>query len=261
VSERTADLQKSNDPLLAEIVADTERGRGPAGTAIRTGTLCWNRDILTDPQMAPWRAEALKRQYASSIALPLMYGKEAFGVLGLYAAETDAFNENTIEQFTDLANNLAFGVIALRTRQQRRRAEEALRESEQRLQGLNVLLENRVLERTSELVRSNEQLVQAQAGLRESEARFSAAFRASPALMTISRLSDEKYIEANDAFIRWYGLRREDIIGHATKELGAWLNPEDRARFWADLRRYGSVREFECRAHNHRGVGTFACFG
>jgi PAS domain S-box-containing protein len=354
--------------------ADTERGRGPAGTAIRRGAICSNRDILTDPRMAPWRAEALKRHYASSIALPLMSGNEAFGALSLYAAEPDAFNENTIEQFTDLANNLAYGVIALRTREQRRRAEEALRESEQRLQDivdnttsvvfvkdlelryilvnreyerrhgvqreqirgktdfdihsrevaqtvrehdrqviaaglpiqfeeavpsaegdrwvivakfllrdhtgkpyavcgiatditerkraesevreLNALLEKRVLDRTIELVRSNEQLVQAEVGLRESEARFSAAFRASPALMTISRLSDEKYIEVNDAFIRWYGLRREDIIGHTTKELGTWLNPEDRARFWADLRRHGSVREFECKARNHRGVGT-----
>jgi PAS domain S-box-containing protein len=132
---------------------------------------------------------------------------------------------------------------------ERKRAESEVRE-------LNALLEKRVLDRTIELVRSNEQLVQAEVGLRESEARFSAAFRASPALMTISRLSDEKYIEVNDAFIRWYGLRREDIIGHTTKELGTWLNPEDRARFWADLRRHGSVREFECKARNHRGVGT-----
>src|SRR5262249_782195 len=100
-------------------------------------------------------------------------------------------------------------------------------------------------------------LRESQARLRESEARFSRAFRASPALMTISRLSDEKYIEVNDAFVRWYGLQRDNIIGRDTKELGAWLSLEDRAQFWADLRRDGSGRELECQARTARGtMGT-----
>ena len=100
-------------------------------------------------------------------------------------------------------------------------------------------------------------LRESQAQLRESEARFSTAFRASPALMTISRLSDEKYIEVNDAFVRWYGLERDNIIGQDTKKLGAWLSLEDRAKFWADLRHNGSVREFECQARSGRGtMGT-----
>src|SRR5260370_32346204 len=37
--------------------ADTERGRGPMGTAIRTNTASWNNDILTDPKMVPWRGQ------------------------------------------------------------------------------------------------------------------------------------------------------------------------------------------------------------
>ena len=86
--------------------------------------------------MAPWRAEALRRGYASSIALPLMFRGEAFGALTLYAEEPDAFTESTIEQYTDLANNLAYGIMALRTREERARAEKALRESEQRLQDI-----------------------------------------------------------------------------------------------------------------------------
>jgi len=116
--------------------ADSERGRGPTGTAIRTGTISSNRDILTDPKMAPWRTEALRRGYASSIALPLMSHGEAFGALALYAEERDAFNESTVKQYTDLANNLAYGVIALRTREERARSEEALRASERQLQDI-----------------------------------------------------------------------------------------------------------------------------
>src|SRR6516162_3079452 len=114
--------------------ADTERGRGPTGTAIRTGASCWTSDILTDPNMAAWRAEALRRGYASSIALPLVCRSEAFGALSLYAEDPAVFNENTIKQYTDLANHLAYGIMALRTREERAHAEKALRESEQRLQ-------------------------------------------------------------------------------------------------------------------------------
>ena len=106
----------------------------------------------------------------------------------------------------------------------------------------------------SNRARSEQLLRESEARLRESEERFSRAFRASPALVTISRLSDEKYIEANDAFVRWYGLDRDNIVGHDTKELEMWLKLEDRAKFWADLKRDGSVREVECQARNSRGA-------
>ena len=140
--------------------ADTERGHGPVGTAIRTGTTSWNSDILTDPNMAPWRAEALKCRYASITALPLMSHGEAFGALALYAEESDAFTQGTIEQYTDLANNLAYGVVALRTLEERKRAESEIRQ-------LNASLEKRVAERTIELVRSNDQLKRAEEELRK----------------------------------------------------------------------------------------------
>ncbi len=139
---------------------DNERGRGPVGTAIRTGTRSWNRGISTDPNMAPWRAEALRRRYACCISLPLMSHGEAFGALALYAEEPDAFTQSAIQQYTDLANNLAYGVMALRTREERNRAESEIRQ-------LNASLEKRVAERTIELVRSNEQLRRAEEQLRK----------------------------------------------------------------------------------------------
>ena len=100
-------------------------------------------------------------------------------------------------------------------------------------------------------------LLESERRLRESEARFGTAFRASPALMTISRLSDQKYVEVNDAFVRWYGLNRDKIIGRNTNELGTWLNLEDRENFWTTLKSKGAVREFECQARTWRGtIGT-----
>src|SRR5579871_6384410 len=72
--------------------ADTERGRGPTGTAIRTGQPALCRNMATDPQFIPWRTAALKRGYASSLAIPLTTESTTIGSLTIYAAETDAFS-------------------------------------------------------------------------------------------------------------------------------------------------------------------------
>src|SRR5215831_1950210 len=114
------------ESVKATWAADTERGQGPIGIAIRTGKPFWTKNIEIDPHIGPWRAEAVKRGYGSCIALPLMADGEPFGALTLYAAEPNAFNECTIEHFTELADNLAYGVMALRTRGERERAEKEL---------------------------------------------------------------------------------------------------------------------------------------
>jgi len=112
---------------------ETDRGRGPTGIAIRSGKPYWAKDFLADPTLAPWRAAAVAHGYASCVALPLVMHGTRLGVMNLYAEKPNAFNETSIQQYTDLANNLAYGVTALRTQEQRKRAEEALRNSEQRL--------------------------------------------------------------------------------------------------------------------------------
>ena len=115
--------------------ADVEQGRGPTGTAIRTGKPAITRDTQTDPGFAPWRKEARKRGFASVLALPLK-DTEAFGALTIYATEPNAFDDEEINLLIGLANDLAFGLKALRTGAERRRAEEALRESETKYRSL-----------------------------------------------------------------------------------------------------------------------------
>ncbi|MBV8413630.1 MAG: GAF domain-containing protein [Verrucomicrobia bacterium] len=119
---------------------ETEIGRGPTGIALRTGKPYWVKDTRTDPALAPWRTDAVARGYASCVTLPLIADGIRLGSLSLYAAEPDAFNESTIEQYTDLASNLAYGVVALRTRAERRRAEAALREHAVKLSQANEVL-------------------------------------------------------------------------------------------------------------------------
>jgi diguanylate cyclase (GGDEF)-like protein len=106
--------------------ADTERGRGPTGTAIRTGLPNINQDYLDNPLMAPWREAALQRGYRSSIALPLIGNKGVLGALTLYSQEPFAFSSEEVQLLEELAGDLAYGIETLRTRAEHKRAEEQL---------------------------------------------------------------------------------------------------------------------------------------
>lgn len=105
---------------LAITWADTERGQGPNGRAVRTGQAQFVRDIAQDLSCAPWRAQALRRGYASAIALPLKEDDgEVFGVLDIYAAEVNEFDDAEVQLLQELADDLAFGILTLRTRNER----------------------------------------------------------------------------------------------------------------------------------------------
>ncbi len=110
---------------------DTERGRGPTGTAIRSGQPNICRDIVHDPLFLPWRAEAVKRGYASALAIPLLHSGKAFGSVQIYAKEKDAFDEKEAGLLTTFARNMAYGIISLREHVERERAIDSLRESEE----------------------------------------------------------------------------------------------------------------------------------
>ncbi|HLO14744.1 MAG TPA: PAS domain S-box protein, partial [Anaerolineales bacterium] len=108
--------------------ADNERGRGPTGRAIREGVTQVNQNFLTNPNMAPWRESALLRGYQSSIALPLGNEDSTLGALTIYSASPEAFNEEEVHLLKELANDLAFGISALRIRAERDRAHAQIRE-------------------------------------------------------------------------------------------------------------------------------------
>ncbi len=95
--------------------ADDEHGRGALGSAIRTGMPVAVNDILKDPRTVPWRERARAFGFGSVIGLPLRRAGEAFGVLGVYASTTGAFPETEAALLAELADDLAYGIVALRT--------------------------------------------------------------------------------------------------------------------------------------------------
>ncbi len=124
--------------------ADTELGRGPTGTAVRTGKPSFCGNMSADPKFKPWREEALKRGYAASLVLPLLDAGKAFGALTMYFREPDPFEQDEVKLLSELADDLAHGIMAMKLRKAREKAEEALRRSESRFRLLSSI-ESRLL--------------------------------------------------------------------------------------------------------------------
>jgi PAS domain S-box-containing protein len=131
--------------------ADTERGRGPTGTAIRTGKPCACANMPTDPRFAPWRQEALKRGYASSLVVPLLTAGRVLGAITLYSKQPEPFSEDEVRLLVKLADDVAYCVTALRLRAAKAQADLERDRAQAALQEINERLEQRVAERTEEL--------------------------------------------------------------------------------------------------------------
>jgi PAS domain S-box-containing protein len=114
----------------------SDADRSPTGRCIRTGTRCVCHDFLTDPDVGSWRAEALERGYRSSIALPLAADGAVFGALTIYADRIDAFDEKQTAMLTELADDMAFGIVALRARVERDHARRLAEATTRQLRAL-----------------------------------------------------------------------------------------------------------------------------
>jgi GAF domain-containing protein len=82
----------------------------------------------------------------------MLHENRSYGVLCVYAEQSNAFDEKETGLLVELAGDLAFALKALEEEAARRQAEEALRESEERYRRLSEELEQRVAERTAEPV-------------------------------------------------------------------------------------------------------------
>lgn len=320
---------------------DTRRGRGPTGSSIRSGQSVIARNIHTDANFAPWRSEALKRGYASSIALPLKSEGQTLGALNVYSPAPQAFDAEEVKLLEELADDLAYGVSSLRARAAHRQAEEALHSAERNYRLIfdhapvgifQSTLDGRFLKVNSAMVKiygysspeemsesvqdvtrqiyaepstwkefqrllaengevmnfenknirkdgsmiwalTNARAVRDAAGrtvyyegfirditerkradleLRLSEQRFSNAFKASPAGITITRVADGKFIDVNESFLRMFELNREEAIGHTSTELNMWTQ-EERKKLMQKQLESGGLRNFELQARSKSG--------
>ena len=109
--------------------ADEPRGRGPVGTAIRTGQVAIFNELQTNPDFEPWRERARRHGFHAAISLPLACNDTVIGALTINAAEPDAFGREEVDLLKELAGDLSYGIGAHRQRLAQARTEEALMQS------------------------------------------------------------------------------------------------------------------------------------
>jgi PAS domain S-box-containing protein len=93
----------------------------------------------------------------------------------------------------------------------------------------------------------------AEEALRQSEEHFSKAFRANPQPMSLTVLDTGSYIDVNESFLAMSGYTREEVIGRTSNELRVWETPERRAEFVRELIQTGSIRNVETRFRTKSG--------
>jgi PAS domain S-box-containing protein len=93
----------------------------------------------------------------------------------------------------------------------------------------------------------------AEAALRESEEKFSKAFRSGPDAMVITEMESGLFLEINDGFERLFGFPRAAVLGRSAVEIGVWRDPAKRQHFVELVRTQHAVRDLEVENFNVRG--------
>jgi signal transduction histidine kinase len=121
------------DDIEISLRDDVPEGHGPTGVAMREGRPFINNDTASDPTVAPWREEQLKRGYRSSASFPLKIAGATIGVITLYSGTAHYFDEEEIHLLSVLADDFSFALEAAQVARERAAAEEALRGERGRL--------------------------------------------------------------------------------------------------------------------------------
>jgi PAS domain S-box-containing protein len=98
----------------------------------------------------------------------------------------------------------------------------------------------------------------AENALRQSEERFSKAFLASPAALSITSLLDAHFVDVNDSFISMFGYTRSEVIGRRAEELNLYPELVARKEMGRQLREKGFIREYELKTRTKTGEERYA---
>ena len=113
-------------------------------------------------------------------------------------------------------------------------------------------LDRLVQQRTQELQQANERLqreiaerIHLHEQLRLSQERFAKAFQASPLPMAIQTVAEERFVDANEAFVQMTERSRDEVLGRTTSELDLWADPAARADVVRRVRQGEAVRSLQ----------------
>jgi len=96
---------------------DTDAGRGPTGTAIRTGDM-QSRNLATDPHFAPWRARAMALELAFALAIPLNADDRTLGAITLFSRSKGEIDADDVDLLVAFADQIALSLLAASGREE-----------------------------------------------------------------------------------------------------------------------------------------------
>lgn len=124
-----ADITISIDPALAS-------GRGTVGTAIREQRPVWCQNYLNDPMTAPWHDMAERTGWRAVATLPLTRRGVVTGAFVLFSDKVNAFDQAVRNLLVEMATDISYALDNFVNEAERSKAQEALRESEERFRHL-----------------------------------------------------------------------------------------------------------------------------
>lgn len=124
-------INASHYSQAPKVSQNTNDEFSPVTQAFNTGLTQLCRDINAETVRISWKELMLADGYTANIALPLHDDKGlTFGVLSIYSSEKSIFDAQEVELLSDLARDIAYGVMGLRTKTNLQVTEQALRQSE-----------------------------------------------------------------------------------------------------------------------------------
>jgi len=126
--------------VIIEAMVKDPTGQIPCLAAFRTQQQVVCQNAATAAHEASYRETALARNLASVVATPMLYAGQFLGVLIVYAAKADAFDEEELALLNELAGDLALALNNIEQETQRRQAEESLRRRNRELNLLNQVI-------------------------------------------------------------------------------------------------------------------------
>ncbi|SFF11570.1 PAS domain S-box protein [Flavobacterium xueshanense] len=111
---------------------DVSQGKGPCGIAVREARYVVCNDIENDPMMLLWKEEALERGFFSLIVVPIKKFGKVIGIFSVYASEKNFFDSEEISLLEEATSDVAFALEIFDKEASRKKAEEAVLESQER---------------------------------------------------------------------------------------------------------------------------------
>ena len=111
-----------------------DRNKDPAGNAIQKKRMCLVKEIGKNRITARWKKEASDRGFQASAAFPLIMDDKTFGALNVFSSDPYAFEEDETILLSALAEDLSYGIDALRIKEEKRKIERELMRSREQIQ-------------------------------------------------------------------------------------------------------------------------------